>query len=248
VWTNQVLSCTCIDYSIISKTSDGISRQLVERCRNEGHEQNGQRLRERPKPLVRCNHPVSAEMTYISTPITLSMPSHHTPFWVPNMSQTTLVGDIDDSETVGHLKEAIVKKSATFANIKAGQLELRKVSGTFNFGQTMLLTLPQVVHPDHSGSQGMKWLNKSLSRPVQWMRQSHCWTFFPSQGGTCKEYPPHCHTNSVSVSAQCLWHPHLRSMPIARFNEYTVPRPFLTCLRRSGHVHRKYRRSCTSRT
>jgi len=39
-----------------------------------------------------------------------------------------------------------------FANIEAGQLELRKVSGTFNFGQTMLLTLPQGVHPDHSGS------------------------------------------------------------------------------------------------
>jgi hypothetical protein len=48
---------------------------------------------------------------------------------------------------VDDLKEAIVqKKSATFANIEADQLNLWKVSSTFNFSQSMLITPLQDVH------------------------------------------------------------------------------------------------------
>lgn len=44
------------------------------------------------------------------------------------MSDRSFPVDIDDSQTVGDLKKVIVKeKPATFANIEADLLELRKV-------------------------------------------------------------------------------------------------------------------------
>ena len=62
--------------------------------------------------------------------------------WILDMSYSPFPVDIDDSRTVGHLKEEILaKKSATFANIEADQLTLWKVSSTFSFGHTMLITL-----------------------------------------------------------------------------------------------------------
>jgi len=76
--------------------------------------------------------------------------------WILDVSHSPFPVDIDDSRTVGHLKEEILtKKSATFANIEADQLILWKVSSTFHFGHTMLITLPQDAHPDwhHSDSQ-----------------------------------------------------------------------------------------------
>ena len=76
--------------------------------------------------------------------------------WILDVSYSPFPVDIDDSRTVGHLKKAIVKeKSATFANIEADQLRLWKVSSTFSFGHTMLIALPQDLHPDwhHSDPQ-----------------------------------------------------------------------------------------------
>jgi hypothetical protein len=67
--------------------------------------------------------------------------------WILDVSDRPFPVDIDDSTTVAHLKKAIVKeKSLTFVNIKADQLTLWKVSGTFNFSQFMLITPLQDVH------------------------------------------------------------------------------------------------------
>jgi hypothetical protein len=68
--------------------------------------------------------------------------------WILDVSDRPFLVDIDDGATVTHLKEAILKKkSSTLANIEADQLTLWKVS-PFIFVQTMLITLPQEVHPD----------------------------------------------------------------------------------------------------
>jgi hypothetical protein len=50
--------------------------------------------------------------------------------WIFDVSDRPFPVDIDDSTTVAHLKEAIVKKkSATFVHIEADQLTLWKVCG-----------------------------------------------------------------------------------------------------------------------
>jgi hypothetical protein len=68
--------------------------------------------------------------------------------WILDVSQNVFLVEIDDNKTLGHLKEAVVKKNpVTFANLEVDQLELRKVRN-FNFDQTTLLTLPQGVHGD----------------------------------------------------------------------------------------------------
>ena len=57
--------------------------------------------------------------------------------WILDVSHSPFPVDIDDSRTVGHLKEEIlVKKSAMFANIAADQLTLWKLSSTFSFGHS----------------------------------------------------------------------------------------------------------------
>ena len=75
--------------------------------------------------------------------------------WILDVSDSSFSVSIDETQTVDDLKEAILKKkSATFANIDADQLTLWKVS-PFIFVQTILITLPQEVHPDwyHSFSE-----------------------------------------------------------------------------------------------
>jgi hypothetical protein len=76
--------------------------------------------------------------------------------WILDVSDRSFSVSIEEARTVDNLKKAIVKeKSATFANIEADQLTLWKVSSTFSSGHTMLMTLPQDLHPDwhHSDSQ-----------------------------------------------------------------------------------------------
>ena len=78
--------------------------------------------------------------------------------WILDVSHSPFLVDVDDSRTVGHLKEAIVKKkSNTLANIEADQLTLWKVSSTFSFGHSsMLITLPQGVYPDWHSSDNQE--------------------------------------------------------------------------------------------
>jgi Crinkler effector protein N-terminal domain len=76
--------------------------------------------------------------------------------WILDVSDRSFSVSIEETRTVDNLKEEILtKKSATFANIEADQLRLWKVSSTFSFGHTMLITLPQDLHPDwhHSDPQ-----------------------------------------------------------------------------------------------
>jgi hypothetical protein len=76
--------------------------------------------------------------------------------WILNVSDQSFSVSIEETRTVDNLKEEILaKKSTMFANIEANQLTLWKVSGTFSSGHTMLITLPQDLHPDwhHSDSQ-----------------------------------------------------------------------------------------------
>jgi hypothetical protein len=76
--------------------------------------------------------------------------------WILDVSDRSFSVSIEETRTVDNLKEQILaKKSATFANIEADQLTLWKVSSTFSFGHTMLITLPQDLHPNwhHSYSQ-----------------------------------------------------------------------------------------------
>jgi hypothetical protein len=62
--------------------------------------------------------------------------------WILDVSDRPFPVDIDDSTTVAHLKEAILKKkSTTFADIEADQLTLWKVSGVI-FVQTILIPPP----------------------------------------------------------------------------------------------------------
>jgi hypothetical protein len=50
--------------------------------------------------------------------------------WILNVSDSPFPVDMEDSKTVGHLKNMIVKKKpVTFANVEADQLKLWKVSG-----------------------------------------------------------------------------------------------------------------------
>ena len=68
--------------------------------------------------------------------------------WILDKSTHSFSISIDDSQTVDDLKKVIVKeKPTTFANIEADLLELRKVNGIFNIGQTTFLTLLQVSIP-----------------------------------------------------------------------------------------------------
>jgi len=81
--------------------------------------------------------PISETLGEVTNPRTIPLFC-----WILDVSHSPFPVDIDDSRTVGHLKEEILtKKSATFANIEADQLTLWKVSSTFSFGQTMLITL-----------------------------------------------------------------------------------------------------------
>ena len=61
----------------------------------------------------------------------LTMASNDPPFcWILGVSDHPFPVDIEDTRTVGHLKEAIVKKKPTaFANIDPDQLTLWKVCG-----------------------------------------------------------------------------------------------------------------------
>jgi hypothetical protein len=62
--------------------------------------------------------------------------------WILNVSDRSFSVSIEETRTVDNLKKLIVKeKSTTFANIEADQLTLWKVSSTFSFGHTMLITL-----------------------------------------------------------------------------------------------------------
>jgi hypothetical protein len=102
---------------------------------------------------------VAVQLNFVmSDQLTMDDPRRTIPLfcWILDVSHSPFPVDIDDSRTVGHLKKAIVKeKSATFANIEPDQLILWKVSSTFSSGHTMLITLPQDLHPDwhHSDNQ-----------------------------------------------------------------------------------------------
>ena len=76
--------------------------------------------------------------------------------WILDVSDRPFSVSIEEARTVDNLKEEILaKKSATFANIEADQLTLWKVSSTFSSGHTVLITLPQDLHPNwhHSDNQ-----------------------------------------------------------------------------------------------
>jgi hypothetical protein len=69
--------------------------------------------------------------------------------WILDVSDCSFSVSIEETRTVDNLKEEILaKKSATFANIEANQHTLWKVSSTFSFGHTMLITLHQDLHPN----------------------------------------------------------------------------------------------------
>lgn len=62
--------------------------------------------------------------------------------WILDKSTRSFSIYIDDSQTVDDLKKVIVKENPnTFVNVDAFLLELRKVSGIFNFNWTTFLTL-----------------------------------------------------------------------------------------------------------
>jgi hypothetical protein len=68
--------------------------------------------------------------------------------WILDVSDRPFPVDIDDSTTVAHLKEAILKKNVhTLPDLDPHQLVVFKVS-PFIFVQTILIPPPQDVHPD----------------------------------------------------------------------------------------------------
>ena len=82
---------------------------------------------------------MAAQLNFVTMDIRCTIPLF---CWILNLSHSPFPVDIDDSRTVGHLKEEILaKKSNMFANIEADQLKLWKVSSTFSFGHTMLITM-----------------------------------------------------------------------------------------------------------
>lgn len=81
--------------------------------------------------------PISETLGEVTNPRTIPLFC-----WILDVSDRSFSVSIEETQTVDNLKKVIVKeKSTTFANIEADQLTLWKVSSTFSFGQTMLITL-----------------------------------------------------------------------------------------------------------
>jgi len=65
--------------------------------------------------------------------------------WILGVSASPFPVDIEDNQTVGHLKEAIVnKKPRSLSNVEPDELKLWKVSGCFRF---VLATQRLQFHP-----------------------------------------------------------------------------------------------------
>jgi hypothetical protein len=73
--------------------------------------------------------------------------------WILSVSDRPFSVSIEEAQTADDLKEAIVKKPSMLVNIEADQLTLWKVSGTFNFSQSTLITLTQDLRSDWHRSE-----------------------------------------------------------------------------------------------
>jgi hypothetical protein len=151
--------------------------------------------------------------------------------WILDVSDRSFPVDIDDSQTVGDLKEAIVRKNPnTFVNVDAFLLELRKVSGIFNFCRTTFLTLLQVsiLTPPALSNEVVKkeFLEaKPLDEmeplsdtfPVQPAKKTlHIVVQVPSLGESSQPFASSNHS--------------LFSFPMQTRHRMICPKAFLTCL------------------